>query len=221
VKLSFKYFCDPTFVRDLPLLAQLSKLVQNFGIVAGFAEDVDVFDRTPQARVRVDGESPSYHEAEFSVLENIEHFRIKGISRRLRIITHNFSIEKVTANPGIYRMAALLLAGLLAQPAQGQVCAGWKDAVHIGDLQLRLQEASGVAVSRKFPDRLYHINDSGDAGRFYITNTKGTETQPVSVIGFKPVDTEAVSLGACSNGKSCLFIGDIGDNGRRRQTVDI
>ncbi len=118
-------------------------------------------------------------------------------------------------------MAALLLAGLLAQPAQGQVCAGWKDAVHIGDLQLRLQEASGVAVSRKFPDRLYHINDSGDAGRFYITNTKGTETQPVSVIGFKPVDTEAVSLGACSNGKSCLFIGDIGDNGRRRQTVDI
>jgi len=127
----------------------------------------------------------------------------------------------VTHNPGIYRAAAVLLAGLLAQAAHGQVCTEWKDAVHIGDLQLQLEEASGVAVSRKFPNRLYHVNDSGDAGTFYVTNMQGRETRPVSITGFKPRDTEAISLGGCGNGKSCLFIGDVGDNQRRRETAEI
>jgi len=116
---------------------------------------------------------------------------------------------------------ALVLAGLLAQPARGQVCGEWKDAVHIGDLQIQLQEASGVAVSRRFPNRLYHINDSGDAGRFYITNMQGLQTRPVAVTGFKPLDTEAISLGGCGQGKWCLFIGDVGDNQRHRESVEI
>jgi hypothetical protein len=101
------------------------------------------------------------------------------------------------------------------------VCTEWKNAVHIGSLPLQLEEASGVAVSRKFPGRLYHINDSGDAGKFYITNMAGKETRSVSIAGFRPLDTEAISLGGCGDGKSCLLIGDVGDNKRRRETLEI
>ena len=39
--------------------------------------------------------------------------------------------------------------------------------------------------------------------------------------GFAPIDTEAVSLGPCGNGRSCLFVADIGDNDRKRRFIEI
>lgn len=102
-----------------------------------------------------------------------------------------------------------------------QICTQWKEGVHIGELDLQLEEASGVAISRRFSNRVYHINDSGDTGRFYITTMEGKNTTPVSIAGFNPTDTEAISVGRCGDGKSCVFIGDIGDNGRRRQSIEI
>ncbi len=101
-----------------------------------------------------------------------------------------------------------------------QVCTQWKEAVKIGELQPQLKEASGVAASKKFPGRLYHINDSGDTGRFYITNMEGKETTAISVMGWNPIDTEALSLGPCGNA-SCLFLGDIGDNDANRKSIEI
>jgi hypothetical protein len=86
----------------------------------------------------------------------------------------------------------------------------------------QLREASGVAASRKFPGRLYHINDSGDSGRFYITRMDGKETRAVNVMGFKPQDVEALSLGRCpggSTGSSCIYLADIGDNDARRAGI--
>ena len=125
-------------------------------------------------------------------------------------------------NPGIYRIAVLVAAALLAPASYGQVCKEWKEAQRIGELQIQVNEASGVAASRKFPGRLYHVNDSGDSGKFYVTNIEGKQTTGVSVTGFKPLDAEALGLGACSAaGKSCLYIGDIGDNDRRRQTIQV
>ena len=113
---------------------------------------------------------------------------------------------------------------LFAINAYGELCGQWKPATHIGDLQAQLNEASGVAASRKFPGRLYHINDSGDTGRFYITGMDGKGTRPVNVAGFAPVDTEALSLGPCPNrreGSWCLYIGDIGDNDSERKSIEI
>jgi hypothetical protein len=110
---------------------------------------------------------------------------------------------------------------LLGPIGYGQVCSGWKDAAHIGDLQVQLTEASGLAASRQFPGRLYHINDSGDNGSFYLTDSAGKNTKAVAIDGFKPEDTEALSLGRCAAGRSCLFIGDIGDNDRQRSSIEI
>lgn len=114
-----------------------------------------------------------------------------------------------------------LLPLLLDSTAYAQVCKQWKESARIGQLQPILHEASGVAASREFSGRLYHINDSGDTGRFFITTMEGNETRPINVAGFDPIDVEAISLGPCPGGGSCLFLGDIGDNNRNRKSIEI
>jgi len=107
--------------------------------------------------------------------------------------------------------------------AGAQLCEQWTQGVRAGDLQVQLQEASGMAASRQFPGRLYHINDSGDAGQFYITRMDGSDLRTVQVASFEPKDTEALSLGPCpqATSSSCIYIGDIGDNDSRRSSIEI
>jgi hypothetical protein len=104
-----------------------------------------------------------------------------------------------------------------------QLCKQWAPAVRIGSLPPLLNESSGIAASRAFPGRLYHINDSGDTGRFYISGMDGGSVHTVRIDGFRPDDTEALSLGPCPTRAphSCLYVGDIGDNRARRQSIEI
>jgi hypothetical protein len=145
------------------------------------------------------------------------------MSRGLRLILHIFSIEKVTAIQGIYRTAALFLIGLLPTTVDAQLCAQWSEALRVGELQVQLTEASGLAASRQFPGRLYHINDSGETGKFFITGMDGKDTRSVRINDFEPEDTEALSLGPCpgKDSISCLYIGDIGDNDVKRKSIEI
>jgi hypothetical protein len=82
-----------------------------------------------------------------------------------------------------------------------------------------LPEASGVAVSRRSPGRLWAHNDSGDAVLVAL-DTRGSVTGRVRVSGVKVDDWEAVAVGACPGG-SCIYIADIGDNGVDRKRVTI
>ena len=145
------------------------------------------------------------------------------MSRGLRLILHIFSIEKVTAIQGIYRTAGFFLIGLLPTTADAQLCKQWSEAVRIGELQVQLTEASGLAASRQFPGRLYHINDSGETGKFFITGMDGKDTRSVRINDFEPEDTEALSLGPCpgKDSISCLYLGDIGDNDVKRKSIEI
>jgi hypothetical protein len=130
----------------------------------------------------------------------------------------------MTKIPGIYRVAGILLIFLFAVTGYAQLCSEWKSAVRVGELQNQLKEASGVSASRKFAGRLYHINDSGDTGKFYVTAMDGKDTLAVAVAGFKPVDVEALSLGPCPTGSSrnsCIYIADIGDNDIRRKSISV
>jgi hypothetical protein len=128
----------------------------------------------------------------------------------------------VTAIQRIYRVLWFGLIYFISLPAQAQGCRQWGEAAQIGDLKAQLEEASGIAASRQFPGRLYHINDSGSAGAFYITGMDGAIQRAVRVAGFKPVDTEGLALGPCRGGRgSCLYIGDIGDNNRKRGSIEI
>ena len=82
-----------------------------------------------------------------------------------------------------------------------------------------LPEASGVALSRRSPGRLWAHNDSGDAVLIAL-DTRGTVTGRVRVSGVKVDDWEAVAVGPCPGG-ACIYIADIGDNGAERKRVTI
>ena len=50
---------------------------------------------------------------------------------------------------------------------------------------------------------------------------EGKQTTVVAVKDLEPIDTEALSVANCGGNRSCLYIGDIGDNDRRRQTIEV
>jgi len=110
-------------------------------------------------------------------------------------------------------LAIVLMLGATLSP--------WGEAVQIGVLDETILEASGLAISARYPNRLYHINDSGDIGRFLITDEKGTLIQSVRIAAFDPIDVEDLTLGPCQRSGECLFLADIGDNARVRPEIEI
>jgi hypothetical protein len=82
-----------------------------------------------------------------------------------------------------------------------------------------LSEASGVAVSRRSPGRLWAHNDSGEPVLVAL-DTQGTVTGRVRLSGVKLEDWEAVAVGSCPDG-SCIYIGDIGDNQAKRKHITV
>jgi hypothetical protein len=101
-----------------------------------------------------------------------------------------------------------------AQPAAQAQCQASGQVVRIPDLP----EASGVALSRRTPGRLWAHNDSGNV--LVALDTRGTVTGRVTVSGMKVQDWEAVTVGACPAG-SCIYIADIGDNAAKRDRITI
>jgi hypothetical protein len=80
-------------------------------------------------------------------------------------------------------------------------------------------EASGLAVSRRVPGRLWTHNDSGKPV-LYALDSKGAVTARVAVTGAATEDWEALAVGPCPAG-SCLYLGDIGDNGAARAQIAV
>jgi len=117
-------------------------------------------------------------------------------------------------------LTILLLLSIIQSAPAATLCS-WGAARDAGTLDPVVNESSGMAVSRRIPDRSYRINDSGDSGRFFVLNLAGTLSKTVYVPGFNPLDTEDMAVGPCGDSIDCIFIGDIGDNERRRQTVEL
>jgi hypothetical protein len=82
-----------------------------------------------------------------------------------------------------------------------------------------LPEASGLALSRREPERLWTHNDSGEPVLFAVDAT-GSVQGRVHVAGAAVEDWEAIAVGPCPNG-SCVYVADIGDNNASRDHITI
>ena len=99
----------------------------------------------------------------------------------------------------------------------------WSQSQTVGELDAAvLPEASGLARSSVNPSQLYHVNDSGDALAFYVSDLMGENLQRVGLESPPPglSDLEDIAMGPCGN-SSCLFLGDIGGNTFARDTLRI
>lgn len=92
----------------------------------------------------------------------------------------------------------------------------------VGALPNVVRESSGVDASRRRSGALWTHNDSGSRPELYAVDTAGHALGRVRVRGATSLDWEDVATAPCSPaGGSCLYIGDIGNNHRNRDTATV
>ncbi len=126
------------------------------------------------------------------------------------------------SNPPVAVCVILLAACFAATPLRAQ------DSIpsvleRLGTLRSRrVQESSGVALSRHHPGVIWTHNDSGDKPMIYAINSAGDVLAVVKVTNARATDWEDLSLAQCPEGNSaCLYIGDTGDNSERRRFASL
>ncbi len=118
------------------------------------------------------------------------------------------------------RLVAALCAASGVIPLAGQGIAPRPvEAVQTGKFQdPDLRESSGIVPSSTMPGVLYTFNDSGNPPEIFATDSTGRAMGRWRVPHVSNLDWEAMARGPCPVG-SCLYLGDIGDNGEKRPTV--
>jgi hypothetical protein len=92
-------------------------------------------------------------------------------------------------------------------------------------LLLRLQtnellESSGLAASRHQDGRIFTHNDSGSPPVLYSFSTDGGAVKSWPLL-IEAYDLEDMAAGPCPGGGNCLYVGDIGDNARARESIQV
>lgn len=83
-----------------------------------------------------------------------------------------------------------------------------------------VDEASGIAASRRQPGVLWLHNDSGDRARLFATDREGARLGRFELVGATAQDWEDLALVAGVTGEAdALLVADIGDNTRSRELV--
>lgn len=82
-----------------------------------------------------------------------------------------------------------------------------------------INEASGLAISRDFADRLYRHNHSGGGPYCYITTFSGANTQRVKIQGYNDSgqDLEDMAPGPCGQESGRKIIDKLGAGRDRSQ----
>jgi len=118
-------------------------------------------------------------------------------------------------------MSALIL--LLVAQAAALICEGYGEPVEQGAVSgSPVNESSGLAYARTRSGVWFTHNDAGGQPSLYAFELGGTYLGEHPVTGASFGDWEALSSGPCPGGDgACLYIGDVGDNGRARPYVSV
>ena len=116
-----------------------------------------------------------------------------------------------------WRMLPLALAAACSGGGDGgaeETAAEEGCRIEARDLTLpeKVKEASGVAFSRTLRGVLWTHNDSGNQPELFGIDATGQEVATFP-IGVRMRDWEELAIGPCPEG-SCVYMADIGDNGR-------
>ncbi len=95
--------------------------------------------------------------------------------------------------------------------------AGFRNAEVIARIaSKKINESSGLAVSKCLPDVFWTHNDSGDGPFLYAFNSKGETLGSFRLLSASNIDWEDISSVKSPAGECFLFIGEFGDNDRKR-----
>lgn len=81
-------------------------------------------------------------------------------------------------------------------------------------------ESSGIALSRILKGVYWTHNDSGDGPNLYAFDSQGKDRGTFTLSGAQAIDWEDIAS-VILDGTPYLFVGDIGDNNRIRDTIDV
>ena len=126
------------------------------------------------------------------------------------------------------RVTAIVRAALICAAAACSDSRGTDGVTQsLGDIQrtgriadAALTEMSGLAPSLRQPGLFWSFNDSGHDARVFALDSAGVALGSLVVRGAANRDWEAMASGPCPEG-ACLYVGDVGDNGARRDVVTV
>lgn len=121
-------------------------------------------------------------------------------------------------------LIALMLSFCALMPSYALAfCKDYLEPITLGTVvDPRVNEASGLAASSRYPGVLWTHNDSGDGPTIYALRSDGSLIGRWSVQGASAIDWEDLAMGPCDDGqRRCLYIGDIGNNSRDRDDLTI
>lgn len=127
------------------------------------------------------------------------------------------------------------LTAINCQPSRTEETARTEEAAPIAQIELpqptsrtlatlqdaRLDESSGLASSRRFADWLWTHNDSGDSARAFLIDRAGATRHVINLNGVTAIDWEDCAVAPDARGASWLYLGDIGDNKKKRAGITI
>lgn len=134
--------------------------------------------------------------------------------------------SQTCGRPILKRTFSVLLSWLClffhVPPASCFDCGVFLEAGRVSSLEIK--ECSGLVASRKNPGILWLHNDSGDTARLFAIKEDGSLWGIYRLYYAGAVDWEDIAWGPCTGEAKeddCLFVGDIGDNRRSRDGIQI
>jgi hypothetical protein len=148
------------------------------------------------------------------------------MKKRTAVTTFALALAALTL-PGCGTSESTRLRGVAAETREGEASkltplpVAPAEPAQLATLEdRRVSESSGLAASRRSPGVLWTHNDSGDSPFVYAFDRQGRSRGTWRVEGAQAVDWEDMAAGpGPSQGQSYLYVGDIGDNRRKRESV--